>query len=520
VVRQKTLENLKWREALPRLAADFLMVHLSMIGALAVSVLYRTARGHGVEAQALVSEFEHYYATFFWLLSPIFPVTFWMNGFYTHSRGYVGRYKAWVILRGVVIAVVLFLGANFLLLGGTILGRSVVVPFVVLAGIALSSARFLKGAIEKRFELTPRNGLAPGTERRSVLVVGGAGYVGSLLVRCLLERGCPVKVLDTLLYGDSPLQGILEHPNLELIVGDCRNIQDVVRAVQGVGSIIHLAAIVGDPACEQERQTALETNFAATRMLVEVAKGHGVERFVFASSCSVYGAVDHEVNEKSPANPISLYGQTKVDSENALLAARSASFHPAILRFATLFGLSERPRFDLVVNLLSAKACQEGVITVFNGRQWRPFLHVKDAVEAILRVLDAPIGLVSGEIFNVGDSRLNHTLAEVGEIVREVFPSTAIEHVENSDGRNYRVSFDKIRLRLGFQCKHCLKDGVLEIKTAIDRHRITDYKDVRYHNYHFLKETGSPSHKDELDEALMAVFGRTASNGRAVAAAE
>lgn len=518
MTRRKALGNLKWREAMPRLAADFLMVHLSMIGALAVSVVYRTARGHGVQAEVLVSEFGHYYATFFWLLSPIFPAVFLLNGFYTHSRGYRGRYKTWVVLRGVVAAIVVFFGANFLLFGHTNLGRSVAVPFVVLAGISLSSARLIKGAVEKHFVVRPRNGLPAGAERERVLVVGGAGYIGSVLIRRLLEQGRAVKVLDTLMYGYSPLEGVLANPNLELIVGDCRNIQDLVRAVQGVGAIVHLAAIVGDPACELERQTALETNFAATRMLVEVAKGHGVERFVFASSCSVYGATDQEVDEKSHVEPISVYGQTKVDSENALLQSRNGSFHPTILRLGTVFGLSNRPRFDLVVNLLSAKACQEGVITIFNGRQWRPFIHVKDVVEAMLLVLDAPVGLVSGETFNVGDSRLNHTLSEVGEIVREVFPDTRLEQVENADRRNYRVSFNKIRLRLGFQCKYRLKDGVLEVKAAFDENRITDYKDVRYHNQPFLKESGSPGYKDELDRGLMAVFGQTASNRGAVAA--
>ena len=144
--------------------------------------------------------------------------------------------------------------------------------------------------------------------------------------------------------------------------------------MRGVESIVDLAAIVGDPACNQDRDTTLEVNYAATRMLIEIAKGHGICRLLFASSCSVYGATEALMDENAEVQPISLYGQTKVDSERALLEAQTDSFHPIILRYATVFGLGYRPRFDLVVNLLTAKARQEGVITVYNGRQWRPFV--------------------------------------------------------------------------------------------------------------------------------------------------
>lgn len=500
------MARLNWEKILPRLAADFALVHLSMIGALVVSVVYRTANYETVEAQELIANFTDYYTGFFWLLSPIFPAVFFLNGFYTRSRGYTGRYKTWVIVRGVLIAVTCFYTVNFIFFGDTKVGRSVALPFVALAALALSGSRFLKAYFEKRYDVKPKNGLLSINSRGLVLVVGGAGYIGSLLVERLLERGHPVRVLDSLLYGDESLAPVRAHPAFELMVGDGRNIQDVVRAVQGVECIVHLAAIVGDPACELDHQSALEINYAATRMLIEVAKGHGVRRFLFASSCSVYGATDLEMDENSRVQPISLYGQTKVDSERALLAARSETFHPVILRYATVFGLSYRPRFDLVVNLLTAKARQEGVITIYNGRQWRPFIHVRDLVEATVRVLEAPARLVSGEIFNVGDSRLNHTLAEVGEIIREIFPDTRIEQVENSDRRDYRVSFEKLHARIGFRARYTLRDGILELKKAFDEGLIEDYTDPRYHNQRFLKITGSPPNKDEFDTLLMAAF--------------
>jgi nucleoside-diphosphate-sugar epimerase len=281
-----------------------------------------------------------------------------------------------------------------------------------------------------------------------------------------------------------------------------------------------LAAIVGDPACDQDREPALETNYAATRMLIEIAKGHGVSRLVFASSCSVYGATDVEMDENAAVLPISLYAQTKVDSERALLEARSDMFHPIILRFATVFGLGYRPRFDLLVNLLTAKARQEGVITIYNGQQWRPFIHVRDLVEATVRVLESPVRLVSGEVFNVGDARLNHTLTEVADVIRDAFPSVRVEHVDNSDRRNYRVNFDKLLSRTGFSARYTLRDGVEEIRKAFDERLITDYTDLRYHNQRYLKAVGSRANKDDVDTLVMAAFSNNRPNHQAAAAAQ
>ncbi|MCW5978476.1 MAG: NAD-dependent epimerase/dehydratase family protein [Bryobacteraceae bacterium] len=492
-------------------------MHLSIVAAMAISVVYQSGSGNWKAAQGITSGFLTYYTAFFWLLSPIFPVVFLLNGFYTHSRGYTGPYKTWIVLRGVLLAAILFFAANFLLFGRERVGRSVAVPFVILASVGLTAARLLKDVFVRRYEVKPRNGFALQNGHGKVLIVGGAGYIGSLLVERLLDKGYKVRVLDSLLYGDEPLQPVRGNPDFELMVGDCRNIQDVVKAVQGIESVVHLAAIVGDPACELDHQPALETNYAATRMLIEIAKGHGVRRFLFASSCSVYGATDLEMDENSAVRPISLYGETKVDSEEVLLTSRTDAFHPTVLRYATVFGLGYRPRFDLVVNLLTAKARQESVITIFNGEQWRPFIHVRDLVEATAMVLEAPIAFVSGEIFNVGDSRMNHTLSDVGETIRRVFPDTAIENVDNSDRRNYRVNFDKLRHRLGFRARHSLEQGIRELKKAFDDGLILDYTDPRYHNQRFLKIAGSPAHKTDFDGLVMAAFSAHP-NGRATAA--
>ncbi|MGD0778800.1 MAG: NAD-dependent epimerase/dehydratase family protein [Candidatus Solibacter sp.] len=514
------MNKLKWQETLPRIVADFIIVHLSMIGALGASVVYQIALGNGGGAKVLTTSFMHYYTAFFWLLSPIFPVVFMLNGFYTHTRAYVGRHKTWVVLRGVALAIGAFFGVNVALFARTEVGRSVAIPFMVLAGTGLAAARLLKAYFERNFEIKSKNIGSLSDSKGRVLVVGGAGYIGSLLVERLLDKGHRVRILDCLLYGDEPLRPFKNHPDFEMIIGDCRNIQDMVKAVRGVESIVHLAAIVGDPACNQDHDTALETNYAATRMLIEIAKGHGVSRFLFASSCSVYGATDVEMDENAAVQPISLYGQTKIDSERALLEAKSDTFHPTILRYATVFGLGYRPRFDLVVNLLTAKARQEGLITIYNGQQWRPFIHVRDLVEATVGVLEAPVRLVRGEIFNVGDTRLNHTLTEVADVIRDAFPNVRVEHVDNSDRRNYRVNFDKLLNRIGFRARYSLRDGVEEIRKAFDERLITDYTDLRYSNQRYLKAVGNPGHKAEEDAMVMAAFSNHRQNHPTVAAAQ
>jgi len=289
------------------------------------------------------------------------------------------------------------------------------------------------------------------------------------------------------------------------MVGDCRDIQSVVKAMRGIKAVVHLAAIVGDPACEQDRQTALETNYAATRMMLEIAKGNGVERFLFASSCSVYGATDFLMDENSAIRPVSLYGQTKVDSEKALLDARESNFYPIVVRLATVFGNGYRPRFDLVVNLLTAKAYYDGIINIFNGEQWRPFVHVRDVAAGIIALLTAPASVVAGEVFNLGDSRLNFRLREIGEAVCRVFPKTSVQCADNSDIRNYRVSFDKIRNLLGFECRYTIDDGIQELKQCFERKSISDYADPLYNNKKFL-ESAIVAKLGGVQSKVMAAF--------------
>jgi nucleoside-diphosphate-sugar epimerase len=491
---------------LSRTLADFLMVQTCLILTLVGSWI----RGSGgapqgvlmLEARAAVNQYFHLFLP----VALLFPCALFLSGVYKDHANWPLSRRIMVLCRGITIAVTLFLTACTLLLPEYSLGVRTTILFCIALFAVLSSAR-VSGWLVVR-EASTAGKLAPTDTAKPVLVIGGAGYIGSILVGELLKQGRSVRVLDSLVYGDGALREFIRNPNLELIVGDCRNLRTVSRAVSGTGSIVHLAAIVGDPACAQDARAAQEVNYAATRMLIEVAKGHEINQFLFASSCSVYGASDELMSETSPVRPISVYAQTKVDSEQALLQACTERFQPTILRFATVFGLSPRPRFDLVVNLLTAKACQGHPLTIFNGEQWRPFIHVRDVVDALLCVLNAPLVQVGGRIFNVGDDRLNYTLTQVAESILEVFPEASVQHAPVSDFRNYRVSFDEIRTRLGFECARTLNDGILEIRNAFIAGWLLDYENYQYSNQKFLKLSGSPLNQDDIDENVMAAFAK------------
>src|ERR1700730_18563076 len=322
---------------------------------------------------------------------------------------------------------------------------------------------------------------------RRVLGLGGAGYLGSVLVRQLLGTLGPVHVLDSFMFGEQALESVKSHPNLEVVRGDVRDVGVVVRCMRGCDAVIHLAGIVGDPACEENKELAVEVNRAATRMLANVARECGVRRFIFASSCSVYGASDFFVNEESAVNPLSVYSETKIDSERILLRAKTATFAPTILRFSTLFGLSPRMRFDLVANLFVARAVFMGSVTVINGDQWRPLLHVQDGARACVGGLEAAQESVSGEVFNVGAAELNLQIEKLGRVVSHVIPQVEIETLQTEDRRNYRVTFDKIRERLGFNCWKTLESGIREIYGAIRAGLITDFTTAQFNNQFALR---------------------------------
>lgn len=500
--------HLSWGQLLPRIAADLILVQFAAITSLAAVAFWQMNSVPPQQMGNVLFQLRQCYFRTFLPLSLLFPLVFLWAGFYSRSRSYRLQHKWAALARGATFASLLFLFLNFLWTRNSEMPRSASIAFLLLVNAGTIGARLLKHWISRPMQtaLRPAVQVAPLEGDRPVLVVGGAGYIGSVLCRKLLERGRRVRLMDNFVYGDRAVRELFGHPRFELQIGDCRNIQNVVSALNGAGSIIHLAAIVGDPACEQDRHAALEINYSATRMMIEIAKGYGVKRFVFASSCSVYGATEAIVDEKSQLNPISLYAQTKLDSERALLQARSEGFHPVILRLATVFGSSYRPRFDLVVNLLTAKAITEGVITIYNGEQWRPFIHVSDVAEGLILALDAPLEVVSGEIYNLGDSRLNHTLLDVAATIQKLVPGTRLEHKENPDRRNYRVSFDKIRQELGFERRITLEEGIRDLIASVHAHRLHNYTEPIYHNQRYLQAAGGLAPGREIDSQVMAAF--------------
>jgi len=326
---------------------------------------------------------------------------------------------------------------------------------------------------------------------KKVLVVGGAGYLGSVLVRKLIDKGYQVKVMDNLTYGDSPIKELYNNKNFEFLKGDIRNINEVVEAIKGVDAVIHLASIVGDPAGSINPQQTLESNYFATKSLAEICKYNQINRFIFASSCSVYGATETEelLDENSKLNPVSLYAEIKIRSEKDLLKMTDSNFSPTIFRMATLYGQSPRMRFDLAINVLTAKAIFDKTITIFGGEQWRPFMDVEDAAEAYIKCLEAPIYKIKGSVFNIGGNNHNHKLIEVGEKIKQIIPNAELKvDRESQDKRNYKVSFNKAEEILNFKPRKNIEIGINEISDMLNKGVIADYKDKVYNNYNFLNE--------------------------------
>jgi nucleoside-diphosphate-sugar epimerase len=322
----------------------------------------------------------------------------------------------------------------------------------------------------------------------TVLVTGGAGYIGSHLIRNLLERGYRVRVLDNFLYGDQGLAELSGAPGLEIREGDICRPDDMHAAVRGVRSVVALAALVGDAACDLDPDDAVAVNFESTRTTVQACREAGVGRLVFASSCSVYGANGSELlTEDSHLNPVSLYARTRVLSEQLLLQQRD-SLEVVILRLSTVCGLSPRMRFDLMVNTITARAAIDGRVRVVGAPQWRPHIHVLDAAEAFALAVEAPGANVAGEILNVGGEHLNFTVGEIAERVSRYLPETRIEYADgNGDSRSYRVGFDRVRSRLGFTPQRSVDDAIEEVCQTLAAGTVVNYTDDVYHNLQRLR---------------------------------
>jgi nucleoside-diphosphate-sugar epimerase len=319
-----------------------------------------------------------------------------------------------------------------------------------------------------------------------VLITGGAGYLGSTLGPSLLDAGHDVRVLDALLHGGRALLGVWSHPRFEFHRGDVRDPDALRKAVEGVDAVVHLAAIVGDPACARQPDLAREVNRDASLALLDLAEGAGVSRFVFASTCSNYGKMadpNAHVDETAELRPVSLYAETKVEVERALLEGPRRRMACTALRFATIFGVSPRMRFDLTVNEFTLKMLVDRELAVFGEQFWRPYVHVRDAARAIVAVLTAPAATVDRTVFNVGATSQNHTKKQLVEMIAREAPDAEVRYVQkNEDPRDYRVSFDRIEKVLGYRTTRDVATGIQEVAHLVRSQIIEDFDAPAYKN--------------------------------------
>lgn len=320
-----------------------------------------------------------------------------------------------------------------------------------------------------------------------ILVTGGAGYIGSTLVPILLSSGHYVRVLDNLTHGGKSLLGVWPDLNFDFNEGDVRNEKHVRAALNDMEAVIHLAAIVGDPACARQPEIARAINLDASIQLFNLSKELGVKNFIFASTCSNYGKMkngNEYVDETSELSPVSLYAETKVAVEKYLLDPdHSGELIPTVLRFATAYGVSPRMRFDLTVNEFTMEILTNRKLVIFGEQFWRPYVHIRDIARAILCVLESPTEKVRNEVFNVGSTTQNFQKQQLANMLKSHIPDAVIEYVhKDEDPRDYRVSFEKIKHNIGFKTEHTVGNGIQEVIRLVESGIIQDFRNPEYRN--------------------------------------
>ncbi|MBK6644895.1 MAG: NAD(P)-dependent oxidoreductase [Anaerolineales bacterium] len=331
---------------------------------------------------------------------------------------------------------------------------------------------------------------------KHVLLTGGAGYIGSLLTSELLRQNYRVTLLDSLLFGGESILPFMSHPNFHFIKSDVtehRAIRDAVKKDWGKpDAVIHLAGIVGFPACQAVgRQVAWKYNVEATRLVFEQSADLGVERFVFASTYSNYGLSENgkPVTEETPLNPQSLYAETKIAAEEYLLAQKDAVCAPLLFRFATLYGISPRTRFDLIVNQFVLEAFTKRSLIIYQRGYSRSFVHIRDVVRGVIMGLEAGQDKIRGQVFNLGTENGNYSKNDIVGFVLKRMPETVVEYKDltfGGDMRDITVSFEKIKRVLGFETTLTVDDGVREVLFALKSGLIKDPTDDRYRNAQFI----------------------------------
>lgn len=321
---------------------------------------------------------------------------------------------------------------------------------------------------------------------KKIFVTGGAGYVGAVLVPKLLDQGHEVTVLDLMIYGEDVLE---DHPKLTKVKGDIRDVELLSKYIPGNDVVIHLACISNDPSFELNPDLGKSINLDAFEPMVKIAKESGVERFIYASSSSVYGIKDEpNVTEDMVLEPLTDYSKFKADCEKILNKYNSDDFTGITIRPATVCGYSKRLRLDLTVNILTNFAINKGFIKVFGGEQKRPNIHIEDMTDLYCELLDMPKEKVAGKIFNAGYE--NHKVMEIAQMVKNVIgDSVEITVTPTDDNRSYHISSEKIKQELGFVPKHTIEDAVRDLKNAFDKGLIpASFEDPKYFNVKLMQE--------------------------------
>ncbi|MBT4727265.1 MAG: SDR family oxidoreductase [Bacteroidetes bacterium] len=317
-------------------------------------------------------------------------------------------------------------------------------------------------------------------QMKKIYITGGAGYVGARLVPKLLSQGYEVSVIDLMIYGEDVLE---DHPKLTKIKGDIRDQQLLRSTIKGHDAVIHLACISNDPSFELNPDLGKSINLDSFEPLVQISKELGVNRFIYASSSSVYGIKDvPNVNEDVELDPLTDYSKFKAACEKILHAYNSDDFTVVTIRPATVCGYSRRLRLDLTVNILTNLAVNKGQITVFGGDQKRPNIHIEDITDLYIQLLGLPKNQIAQKIYNAGYE--NHTVAEIADMVKNVVGDQVdIITTPSDDHRSYHISSEKIKQELGFEPKHSLEDAVNDLKNAFAKGLIPDsLENDRYFN--------------------------------------
>jgi len=331
---------------------------------------------------------------------------------------------------------------------------------------------------------------------KHVVITGGAGYIGSLLTGYLLQSGYAVTVVDDLLYGGESLISYFSFPNFRFVKGnvwESRTVRNALRSDWPTPwAIIHLAAIVGFPACQAVgRQVSWRYNVEATQRVFEQAVEIGVQRFIFSSTYSNYSQSQdgNPMTEESPVNPQSLYAETKLTAERYLLAQANSACAPFIFRLANLYGLSPRPRFDLIVNQFVLEAFTRRELVIYQRGYSRSFMHASDVAKGFLLGLSAPEAAIRGQIFNLGSQDGNYTKDELVALILKRMPETIVRYKDltfGGDMRDITVSFEKVYQQLGFTTTLTVDDGVREVLHALRNGIINNPHDAKYRNAQFI----------------------------------